>query len=155
MSVTVNLYHNDEPDLIALKTPTIVGYATGAFKGEVNYLKPVIVIETTESEIAGANYFSVGGEVVRYFYIEEKTAITNTLWRISGRADLRMTYRAAIRNSAGIVDRNENNYNMYLNDTMIPVSARKTVSVAKFPITTNFSNKAANKTVTMLVMGGK
>ena len=155
MSITVNLYHNEDTDILALKTPTIVGDATGEFKGEINYLRPVMVIDSTEAEMANANYFSIGGEVVRYFYLEEKTAITNTLWRIVGRADLRMTYRAAIRDSTGVVNRNENNYNMYIDDAVIPVSARKTISVAKFPITTNFSNKAANKTVTMLVMGGK
>lgn len=155
MSITVNLYHNEDADIVALKTPSLVGDATGEFKGEINYLRPVMVIDSTEAEMANANYFSIGGEVVRYFYLEEKTAITKTLWKITGRADLRMTYRTAIRESSGVVDRNENNYNMYLNDANIPVSARKTVSVVKFPYTNRFSNKAANKSVTMLVMGGK
>lgn len=134
MSFVVNLENCTEPVLKCSKT----GIATlescsGEIVGETGLVRPTIKVQVSDpSVVEGANYFSISGEIVRHFFITEKRSLTNNLWLISGKADLRYTFATAIKSSSGIVARNENYYNMYLQDGKLPVHAQKPMSIYQF-----------------------
>lgn len=156
MSFTLNLYNNSSSDLKAAKTTTFIASCTGETKGNLNLLRPTLVIDATEANVNAANYFTISGTIVRSFFIEEKTALTDTLWRITGKADLRATYKTQIQNSTGVIVRNENVYDMYLTDDKIPCSGKKCVAIQKFSGSTPFTHATGTglRPITMLVIGG-
>lgn len=151
-AVTVGLYTNTENELIADKNPSAVGTYSGDIRGQFEYLNPTVLIEADPADVENANYMEITAGNTRYYFITSKRAITGSLWEITGRADLRMTYRYSILASSGIVSRNTNNYDMYLRDDKIPIRAHKTTSIYKFG-GTPFVGGNDNRVI-MQVLGG-
>lgn len=156
--ITVGLYNNTENELIADKTPSAIGSYSGDVRGEIDILNPTVLIEiATPYDAESANYMSIDAGNTRYYFITSKRAITGSLWEITGRADLRKTYRDAILSSSGIVSRNASNYDMYLKDDKIPIRAHKTFSIYTFG-STPFGNQPTGggngNSVIMQVLGG-
>lgn len=156
--ITVGLYSNTENELIADKNPSAIASYAGDVRGEIDWLNPTVMIEAaTPYEVESANYMSIDAGNTRYYFITSKRAVTGSLWEITGRADLRHTYRSDILSSTGIVCRQESNYDMYLEDNKIPTDARKTMVLRSWG-NTLFTSKATGsgnqKACVMLVLGG-
>lgn len=134
MAFVVNLENCTEPVLKCSKTGiSTLESCSGEIVGETGLVRPTIKVQVSDpSVVEGANYFSISGDVVRHFFITEKRSLTNNLWLISGKADLRYTFADAIKSSSGIVARNEAFYNMYIQDAKLPVYAQKPMSIYKF-----------------------
>lgn len=153
MSVNVNLYSNNENELIADKNPYGIAALTGDIRGVVDWLNPTVLVETSSPyDVESANYMAIEAGNTRYYFITSKKAITNTMWEITGRADLRKTYRSDILQSTGIVSRNTANYDMYLKDDKIPIRSHKTFNVYNFG-GTPFVGGNDNRVI-MQVLGG-
>lgn len=154
MSVTVNLQNNTEPVLKMAKTNvTTIATVTGMIVDGTGLVRPQIKIEVEDpANVEAANYFTMSGDIVRHYYITEKTAITDKLWIITGKADLRYTFADAIRASEGIVARNEQFYNMYLNDSQIPVMSKPAQNIYKFGSTPFYRNVHE---IVLITAGGK
>lgn len=154
MAFTVNLENCTEPVLKVSKTGiTTIESCTGTIVDGTGLVNPQIKIEVSDpANVESANYFSISGDIVRHFWITEKRSITNNLWVITGKADLRYTFADAIRASTGIVSRNENFYNMYLQDERIPVMAKPAQAMYKFS-NTPFSRNVHE--VLLITAGGK
>ena len=156
MSVTVSLYNNtfSKIDVSSTTGLSSLSVHTGEYREPTAVINPEVTIEATEADIASCNYFSIyNGSLVRYYWVTEKTSVRTGLWKLKGTADLRRTFKSAIEASYGIVERNENFYDMYLKDNQIPTSERKTTSVYKFSGSGAFSNQTG-RPVVMLVVGG-
>lgn len=151
MAVTFQLARYNGDRLVADKDIQIVGSVNGEVRGEMDMLQPTVVIESTAAVLDSCNYLILNGDINRYYMISDKVALTDTLYQVSCVADLRRTFRDAILQSEGVVIRNTNNYDMYLNDQMIPTGARKNVNVYRFPGSMNRSTH----TLSMLVVGGE
>lgn len=151
--ITITLYNNTDKTLVADKSPATIASYTGTFREAIDFINPRIVIEASAFDVQSSNYFSIPGAIDRYFYLTGKKALNDKLWEITGHADLRKTFRTQLLAAEGIVARNENNYDMYLNDPQIPVGARKTLSIRKFPNDTPFTNGSGGS-VSLVVLGG-
>lgn len=154
MSVTVTLYENTGDKLQTTSTVlSSLEVCSGSYRGEVNLINPQITVEASEASVASCNYFSVyNGSIVRYYWITEKTSLRTGLWQISGTADVRRTFLNQIKNSYGIVSRNTNYYNMYLEDPKIPLMAKPTTNIYKFG-STPFSRTTHE--ILLITAGGK
>ena len=150
MSVSVTLYQNDDNELIANKTLSSGTALTGSMVDPTDFLTPTFTIDCAAATVEEANYLELTGAITRYFFIEKKTAITDTLWQLSCRADVRHTYYYNILGAEGIVCRQESNYDMYLPDSRIPVDCRKNLNTYTFdnPFT------GQERSVHMQVLGG-
>ena len=153
MAFVVNLENCTDPVLKCSKTGiSTIESCSGSLVNETGLVRPTIRVAVSDpASVESANYFSISGDIVRHFFITEKRAITNTLFEISGKADLRYTFADAIKASSGIVARNENYYNMYIPDAKTPVNAKKTTNVYKFS-TTPFA--LGSQTVILITAGG-
>lgn len=154
MSVTVTLYENTGDKLQTSSTVlTSLEVCIGAYRGEVNLINPQITLEASEASMASCNYFSVfNGSLVRYYWVTEKTSLRTGIWQLSGSADVRRTFLEKIKASYGIVARNENYYNMYLEDGKIPVMAKPTMNVYKFG---NTPFDRSTHEILLITAGGK
>ena len=150
MSVSVTLYQNDDNELIANKTLSGGTALTGSMVDPTDFLTPTFTIDCAAATVEEANYLELTGAITRYFFIAKKVAITDTLWKLSCRADVRHTYYYNILGAEGIVCRQENNYDMYLPDNRIPVDCRKNLNTYTF----NDPFTGQVRSVHMQVLGG-
>lgn len=73
---------------------------SGAFRGEVSVLRPVILIE---HEIPVAFNYAYIPSFDRYYYVDDMLSIRTNLWELHLRVDVLMSHRGGILNSMGIV----------------------------------------------------
>ena len=131
MAFTVKLqYNHSEPNRLN-KTVADVISATGTFKEGSSILDPVIMIESSTAP-TGCNYMTIDTFSRKYF-IKDIKSVYNNMWEVSGHVDVLGTYASQINACSGIVARQENNYNLYLNDTEYKCYQDPYVETQAFP----------------------
>ena len=111
--MTVILYNNTSAPNVVSKSLSTVDTLTGTLRIATSVTDPVIQIRRDSP--VGFNYFKIE-EFNRYYFLKGVNVGTNGLITISGHVDVLMTYASAIRNSTGVIFRQENLWNLYLDD---------------------------------------
>ena len=133
-----------------VKEYDIIDGFSGTMRASISALRPVIDVEISNTlGIMQANYAYIQ-EFGKFYFIRNKTNVLNDLWRFELEEDVLMTYQGDILNTNGVVERQKDNYDMYLPDPKIPVDCRKAVTYRQFP-TNHFG---ASVSITMMVLGG-
>ena len=114
------------------KDVTTLATVTGVLKSETSILKPVITIEGDISQFTGCNYMDIPAFGRKYF-VTNIRSIRNGLFEISSRVDVLSTYASQIRANTAIVHRQENKWNLYLNDGTFRVYQNPMVLTREFP----------------------
>lgn len=155
----IALYNCTAPVNMLDKSGFLTGTAsyTGAVaRQNVSMIRPVLKLEESCANIASSNYAYIT-DFGRYYQIVDKRADENGLFTVTLEVDVLMSYSSDIKQLRGIVSRQKDNYDMYLNDSKIPVGARKVMAIRRWGETI-FTSKAtgtgAKKSLTMLVLGG-
>lgn len=155
----IALYNCTAPVNMLDKSSYLTGTAsyTGAVaRQNVSMVRPVLKLEESCTNIAASNYAYIT-DFGRYYQIVDKRADENGLFTITLEVDVLMSYCDDIKQLRGVVSRQKDNYDMYLNDSRIPVGARKVMAIRPWGQTI-FTSKAtgtgAKKSLTMLVLGG-
>ena len=149
--MNITLMNTDSPNNMINKTVTIVADYSGAVaRVNISVETPVLILEESVANIMNANYCYIS-EFHRYYFITDKTADANGLWTISLKVDVLESFKNDIFRLKGIVQRQRDNYDMYLRDDKIPIGARKTVAVRNFGYV--FDNNSV-PCVIMLALGG-
>ena len=86
------------------------------FKDEVNLINPTITIEY--SVLPTFNYIYIE-PFNRYYYVSNITSIRNNVWELELTIDILMSYKDAIKNLKGFIDRNENTFNSNIIDNKV------------------------------------
>ena len=147
--MNITLMNTDSPNNMINKIVTIVADYTGAVaRVNVSVENPVLILEESVANIMSANYCFIA-EFHRYYFITDKTSDVNGVWTISLKVDVLESFKNEIFHLKGIVQRQKNNYDMYLPDNKIPTDAHKTVSIYNFGGTFN-----GTPSLSMLVTGG-
>lgn len=132
MSFTIVLQKNNSPlNKMGKNVSTIVSLS-GTIKDESQILKPEILIETTAANIKSANYLTIS-EFGRKYYIEEIESIRNNLWLIRAHVDVLDTYQDAIKSNTAVILRQENNFNLLLNDGVFKCQQNPQIVHREFP----------------------
>lgn len=142
--------YTDSPNNMLEKNYTVVGGYSGTMRAAISALRPVIDVEIEDAttSVMQANYAYIQ-TFDRFYFIRNKTAINNKLWRFELETDVLMSFRQEIGQLEAVVERQSNNYDMYLTDPKIPVDCRKAISYRKFP-----SSPFGLPYLTMIVLGG-
>lgn len=132
------------------KNYTVLGGYSGTMRAAISALRPVIDVEIEDATttVMQANYAYIQ-TFDRFYFIRNKTALNNKLWRFELETDVLMSFRQEIGQLEAVVERQSNNYDMYLTDPKIPVDCRKAISYRKFP-----SSPFGLPYLTMIVLGG-
>lgn len=114
------------------KDVTTLATVTGVLKSETSIINPVITIEGDVSQFATCNYMEIPVFGRKYF-VTNIRSIRNGLFEISARVDVLSTYATQIRQNTAIIHRQENRWNLYLNDGTFRIYQNPMVLTREFP----------------------
>lgn len=131
MSFVIHMYNNtDELNKIS-KSPTLVRTLEGTLRDEADIVNPVILIECSDT-LVDVNYMYIP-ELHRYYFITSIESVRTNLWRVGAHCDVLMTYSEGILGHEAVIARQENQYNLMLNDEMFKVYSNPRLQIANFP----------------------
>lgn len=120
------------------KTITDVITLTGALKEGTSVVDPVIIVTGDILNYIGSNYMTIQ-EFNRQYFITNIKALRTNVYEISAHVDVLSTYASDIRTNTALLRRQENKWNLYLNDGVFKVYQNPTVNT--FPFPSGFSTK--------------
>lgn len=123
--------NNSEQNRLNKDTKTIMT-VSGVLKEETSIIDPVIKIECEISDVTGCNYLSIP-VFKRSYFVNDIRSIRNGLVEFSCHVDVLSTYAEQIKNNTGIIKRQENKWNLYLNDGTFKVYQNPNVLTKAFP----------------------
>lgn len=123
--------NNSEQNKLNKDTKTIIT-VSGVLKEETSIIDPVIKIECKLSDVTRCNYLSIP-EFRRSYFVNDIRSIRNGLVEFSCHVDVLSTYAEQIKNNTGIIKRQENEWNLYLNDGSFKVYQNPNVLTKAFP----------------------
>lgn len=147
MSVTITLYNNKSDNNVVDKDLTEIATVTGTFKEECSIVTPEILIslkadsDTTVASGDSASYANVLKKVnyfyvpnfERYYYKTDVVIVRFGVYLLKGKSDPLTSFATDIKNSTGIVQRQENNWNLYLDDGSLKTYSNPIVKTYNFP----------------------
>lgn len=133
----INLYQNTSPPNYVNKSITEVISLEGTLREPTSIIDPVVIIERDTP--MGFNYVHIP-IFNRYYFVTGISSESNGLVAVSMHVDVLMTYKAQIRNMHAVIKRQENQYNLYLDDGIFKAYQNTKHKLIKFPNSfTNFS----------------
>lgn len=113
--MTIELLWNTEPANKVSKVLTLVESLNGTLRYPSSIIDPVVTIE--RSSPTGFNYIHIP-EFNRYYFVTNVVSDNNKLITISAHVDVLKSFASDIRECGAIIRRQENVYNLLLDDGM-------------------------------------
>lgn len=132
MAFNIVLYNNDSEKNRVTKTLRELRTYTGTLRDESSIIDPVILVAENIASIAKGNYLYIN-EFGRYYFVTGLKSVRTGLTEISAHVDVLMSFADEIKSNNAILNRSENNWNLYLNDGSLRVYANSIVLTKKFP----------------------
>ena len=113
----IRLYKNYCEDNVVQKQTLLqsVGVISGVFRDDFSVISPSVIIEY--DQFPNFNYVYVEA-FNRYYFVRDITSIRKNLWEIDLSIDVLMTYKRAIYDSYAFVDRNELEFDPFIEDDL-------------------------------------
>lgn len=146
MSFSILLQRNTSELNKLDKTLTTISTLTGTLKTETSIIDPVIVVEGALADLKTCNYCTIS-EFGRSYFVNNIKSIRNNLIELTCHVDVVSTYKSQIRSQFAIVHKQENNWNLYLNDGSFKCYQNPIV------LTKKFSNGFTTPSFVMAVAG--
>lgn len=105
---------------------------SGVLKEETSIINPVIKIECDIAAITGCNYMSIP-VFERSYFVNNIRSIRNGLVEFDCHVDVLTSFADSILTNTAIIKRQENSWNLYLNDGSLRVYQNPNVLTKKFP----------------------
>lgn len=131
MSFSITFQNNTSPINKIGKSLSTITTLQGTLKNESEVLNPSILIES-DSSILNANYLTIS-EFSRSYFIEEIESIRTGLWLVKAHVDVLETYKYKILSNSGVILRQENNFNLLLNDGVFKCRQDPRIFYRDFP----------------------
>lgn len=147
--MTIVLYQNSSEMNRVDKILTQMYSLEGTLKESCSILEPTVTVQL-DSAPSFINYMYIP-EFGRYYFITGIVSIVNGLWSISGHVDVLSTYKEQIRTTSAIVNRQENVYNLYLDDDKFLINAQRKIWTKAFP---NSAPSASGQPSVILTVAG-
>ena len=135
--MTIMLYNNASAVNAVNKELTHLASLTGTLREESSIIDPVITMAGIGEHLTSANYAYIE-EFGRYYFINNVESVRNGLWRVSMHVDVLYTYAEQIILNDAIIERNENEYDLKLNDGLF--QTQQNPRIAQYPFPGGFTN---------------
>lgn len=132
MSFVVQLGETKSENNMLSKSFTSKESLTGVLKEGTSIIAPTILVTTSLDTIVMCNYMYIA-QFKRYYYITDIRSENNACVSVSGRVDVLKTYDAEIRKCRGITAKQENKWNLYINDGSLTTYQNPVVQTREFP----------------------
>ena len=123
--------NNSEPNRIT-KEISEISTVSGELKTETSIIDPVIMIECDLSAIVGCNYISIP-TFGRSYFVNNIRSIRRGLIEFSCHVDVLSSFASEIRGNTAIVRKQENRWNLYLNDGSFKIYQNPNILTKSFP----------------------
>ena len=130
--MTIKLYKNLSDKVVVDKNITqIASDITGTLREDCSVIDPVIKLEgTVGSNLTLCNYAYIT-EFGRYYYINN-IVCTGKLFELHMHVDVLKTFADGIRTNSAVIARQENNYNLYLQDGVFKTYSQPHYEIKQF-----------------------
>lgn len=132
MSFNIVLQRNNSELNRVTKSVDNLLTVSGVLKEETSIIDPVIKIECDLAAVTDCNYLSIPS-FGRSYFVNNIRSIRNGLVEFSCHVDVLSSFASAIRGNTAIVKRQENKWNLYLNDGSFKVYQNPNVLTRAFP----------------------
>ena len=132
----ITFYTNNSEKNALTKDKTQIVRLDGTLKDGTSILDPTVLCYHLDTYIPNINYFYID-EFARYYFITGVEIVRNDLWQISGHVDVLATYKDQILANRAIIQRNQNNYNLLLNDGLF--KTQQNPRITTIPFSTGFT----------------
>lgn len=124
------LYYNDSEKIKLDKELTQIGTIEGRLFQNTSITKPSIMFDL-DTSVFSANYLYIP-QFNRYYFITDVVNVSANKWQIQARVDVLTSFKSAIRENTAIIERQENEYNLYLDDKYYRAYQNEDVQYKKF-----------------------
>ena len=132
MSFDITLQVNKSEKNKMIKSITDIITVTGELKSETSIIDPVIMINCELSDVTKCNYMKIAS-FGRSYFVNNIRSIRSGLVEFSCHVDVLSSFADAIKSNSAIVRRQENKWNLYLNDGSFKVYQNPIVLTKEFP----------------------
>lgn len=132
MSFNIVLQKNNSEKNKFSKSITDVLTCTGNLKSESSIIDPIIVIDGNLTNLNKCNYCTIN-EFGRKYFINDIKSVANRLIEIYLHVDVLSSFSSEILANYVILERQQNTYNLYLNDGVFKIYQDPIVTTHEFP----------------------
>lgn len=129
--MNLTLYYNSSERKVIGKSLQNLSAVTGILKGDATITSPVFILASNNNYLSGANYL-YWQETGRYYYIDNIELMTGGRMAFHCSVDVLESFKTQIKAQTAIVDKQENNANMYFNDGSFVRDTREFYTVKSF-----------------------
>ena len=145
----IQLYNTTDENVKLDKTLTNKIELTGVLREPATIINPVVNIQAAALPTSNYAYIPDFG---RYYFINNITALRNNLFQLDMSVDVLMSYKDKIKELLVTVSRQENVYDDYLVDNMLPLANYEQVETVILTTDNPFQN---NYKYVLTIAGGK
>ena len=128
----LKLYKNLSEKNVVDKNITELATITGTLREDCSVINPVIMIEDTAGfDLKFTNYAYIE-EFGRFYYINN-IVCKGHLFELNMHVDVLKTHANGIRANEAVISRQQNNYNLYLQDGVFKTYAYPHIQIKQFP----------------------
>lgn len=132
MSFNILLQTNNSERNRVTKDLTTIATVSGTLKEETSIIDPVIKIECDLSDVTSCNYLSIES-FGRSYFVNNIRSIREGLVEFTCHVDVLSSFADEIKANRAIIRRQENDWNLYLNDGTFKVYQNPEVLTKAFP----------------------
>lgn len=132
MSFNITLQTNASEKNKLTKDITDLTTLTGTLKNGTSIIDPVISFEGDLTSFVNCNYMTIP-TFGRSYFVNDIRSIRNNVYEISAHVDVLSSFATQIRGNTAIVRRQENQWNLYLNDGVFKTYQNPEIITKAFP----------------------
>lgn len=144
----IDLYLNNSENNSFDKKLTMVRNMNGNLRQETSIINPVIIFEYA-STLPVFNYVYIP-DFKRYYFVKNVVSVRTNLWEMSLHVDVLSSFKNEILENTGTIARQENQWNMYLDDGTFRSYSNPLIQFKKFPN----QDLLTDNTLVLIVAGG-
>lgn len=132
MAFNISLQVNNSERERLYKSVDDILTVSGVLKADTSIIDPVIIIECNLNAVINCNYMTISA-FGRSYFVNNIRSIRNGLVEFSCHCDVLSSFASQILNNTAIIKRQENDWNLYLNDGSFKVYQNPDVLTKAFP----------------------
>lgn len=132
MAIKIDLMTNRSELNKVGKDITTLFSTTGFMKDETSLTDPVFRITVTHATASRTNYIWVPG-FLRYYFVKDCISLRNNMYEFVCHVDVLESWKTQIKANAAIVRRQQEQWNMYINDGQFKTMQNPNIYTMAFP----------------------
>lgn len=132
MSFNIILQTNNSDDNYITKSLTTISTVTGTLRENTSIIDPVFIVQSSVDSLVKCNYCTVS-TFNRSYFVRDIVSLKNGLTEIHCHVDVLSSFADSIKSNKAIVKRQENEWNLYLDDGSFKVYNNPMILTKKFP----------------------